>query len=320
MPSPDERREAAIEEERGIIEAAWQRGRALRETSLDLAVFTRGWNERAAYGAALGGESEGELARLRQGLEDALEVSFVVGLLRLRASKQKDAELEEWGERLNAQLVAIREVLSPGTADALAALSGHPGQSVEPGEKKSNTTTSDEHPCRCGHPHFDGCSPTRESTVAAEHPETGELEAQEQEARGHRIAGVEYEGPGREWWLYRTEDGQIVAALTGDLGSTGLRLGEKLVVVPKGKRPVPLMPCPAAHSGVEPCDTCDSTGLVPAEPLQDGPESCDCDPNAMEDALVAAQDNDLAVERCDFEKGWQAAAEHFRRHPQEEQR
>ena len=55
----DERREAI--EERELIEAAWRKGRALRETSLDLAVFTRGWHERAAYDAALGGEREAQI-------------------------------------------------------------------------------------------------------------------------------------------------------------------------------------------------------------------------------------------------------------------
>ena len=63
-----------------------------------------------------------EVERLREGLERALDVSFIVGLLRARAGKTADPELAEWGERLKAQLVAIREVLSPGTAVAMAEL------------------------------------------------------------------------------------------------------------------------------------------------------------------------------------------------------
>jgi hypothetical protein len=65
-------------------------------------------------------DAEGAEARLREGLERALDVSFTVGLLRLRAKEQDDAELHEWGEKLRAQLVAIREVLSPGTAAFMA--------------------------------------------------------------------------------------------------------------------------------------------------------------------------------------------------------
>ncbi len=72
---------------------------------------------------AVGGEDTerpGEVEQLREGLERACDVSFTVGLLRLRAEKDNDAELAEWGERLKDQLVAIREVLSPGTAEAMA--------------------------------------------------------------------------------------------------------------------------------------------------------------------------------------------------------
>jgi hypothetical protein len=67
-------------------------------------------------------ERPDEIERLREGLERALDVSFIVGLLRVRAGKTDDAELAEWGERLKGQLVAIREVLSPGTAAAMAEL------------------------------------------------------------------------------------------------------------------------------------------------------------------------------------------------------
>jgi hypothetical protein len=59
---------------------------------------------------------------LRQGLEDALGVSFTVGCLRMRAKKENDDELIQWGEELRNQLVEIRETLSPGTAAAMAKL------------------------------------------------------------------------------------------------------------------------------------------------------------------------------------------------------
>jgi hypothetical protein len=65
-------------------------------------------------------ERPGEIERLREGLERACDVSFTVGLLRLRARDDDDAELAEWGEKLKAQLEAIREVLSPGTAAFMA--------------------------------------------------------------------------------------------------------------------------------------------------------------------------------------------------------
>lgn len=59
---------------------------------------------------------------LRQGLEDALGVSFTVGCLRMRAKKENDDELIQWGEELRNQLVAIRETLSPGMAAAMVEL------------------------------------------------------------------------------------------------------------------------------------------------------------------------------------------------------
>jgi len=76
----------------------------------------------AALAAREDTERPEEVTRLREGLERALDVSFIVGLLRVRAGKTDDAELAEWGERLKGQLVAIREVLSPGTAAAMAEL------------------------------------------------------------------------------------------------------------------------------------------------------------------------------------------------------
>ena len=65
-------------------------------------------------------EARDEIERLREGLERACDVSFAVGLLRLRARDHHDDELAAWGEKLKAHLVAIREVLSPGTEAFMA--------------------------------------------------------------------------------------------------------------------------------------------------------------------------------------------------------
>lgn len=86
--------------------------------------FELGWLAARAYHRSQE-PSEAEIARLRGGLEAALGASFTVGLLRKRAQDQRDAELEKWGERLKEQLVAIREVLSPGTAAFMAEQRAH---------------------------------------------------------------------------------------------------------------------------------------------------------------------------------------------------
>lgn len=134
MPSPGERREAAIEAARKQLPTAWRRegtvdnGIAITEAML------------AAYDAALKGEAEG----LREAVKMALRCPLTCGTCH---------------------------------ADLKRALSEHPQQSVEPGEKESNTTTSAEHPGpRTSLLDEPAAKPYPTPSDRVGHPETGERE------------------------------------------------------------------------------------------------------------------------------------------------
>src|SRR6185437_8837027 len=58
--------------------------------------------------------------------------------------------------------------------------------------------------------------------------------------------------------------------------------------------------------------------LVAEHPHQDSEQDGGGEREAMEDAVIAAQENDLSVQRCDFEKGWTARGEFDSQHPHQD--
>lgn len=168
MPSPDERREAAIariakslydcfghgEEAGGFIQREWE---AEAE-----AVYV------AAYDAALGGEADRSeqwlVTRVRSVLEGSRVGPYAISTNNAeRLAREIAAALSEHPEPAKRTDFARASDDFPNPAE-------HPEQSVEPGEKESNTTTSVEHPG----PPSAGLNKTPGNS--AEHPETGERE------------------------------------------------------------------------------------------------------------------------------------------------